>query len=116
MQSTNEIVEEAKKKRTLASLKPTVLPENQYTIKTELLDSHDNGFNIKQEENSSVNTVLPENHITRNKVKVTVYIYEESWDDFNKIYGTRIANKRKTDKGELMMEAIELLKQNENKS
>ncbi len=147
MQSTNEIVEEAKRKRTLASLKPTSLPENyitinttepvtQYSVNTSLPESHKainttktdslnysnvvltenhkNGNPAEQKINNSVIEVKPENHNTIKKVKITVYITEESWEDFNNIYGRRILDKRKTDKGDLMTEAIELLKQKED--
>lgn len=169
MQSTNEIVEEAKRKRTLASLKPTSLPENHNTVYTAqpeiqhygekpltenqkngksvkqeahnsdndtlpenhniikaaqpeiphyskilLTENQKNGNSVKQEIHNSDKGVLPENHNTIKKVKVTVYITEESWEDFNNIYGRRILDKRKTDKGSLMTEAIELLKQREN--
>jgi hypothetical protein len=136
---TNELVEEARKKRVLTSMKPTGLPENHNNINNEKPESHNNGNNhlpeshknsstVKQEENNSVKgehsedlknqstgkSTLPENRNTIKKVKVTVYITEEAWEDFNTIYGKRILDKRKTDKGDLMTEAIELLKQKEN--
>jgi hypothetical protein len=133
MQSVDETVKESKFK--LNKLKPTSLPEKPNTINTEqqelnncgnesLTGYHKNSGTLKQQENHSVtetkpkqqnsgNTVLPEKHNTIKKVKVTVYITEESWEDFNTIYGKRILDKRKTDKGDLMIEAIKLLKEKE---
>lgn len=151
MQSTNELIEEAKKKRTLATLKPTSLPESCDTINTSKTETQSCGIPSLPEEyrhrpernNSSIHVLpenlinsgtekhetqisakeelqtqqadkkqLPENHNTK-KVKVTVYITEESWEDFNHIYGKRILDKRKTDKGDLINEAIALLKEKE---
>lgn len=113
---TSELVEEAKKKRTLASMKPTSLPETQNTRNTEQQKDQlpESKNSVETEKQNSVKGVLPETQNTRKKVKATFYISEESWEDFNAIYGNRILNKRKTDKGELVMEAIELLKQKEN--
>lgn len=116
MQNINNIVEEAKKKRSLSDLKPTSLPEGFNTINTEQPENHNNGKIVEPEQqksHTSSKAALPENQNTIKKVKVTVYITEESWQDFNNVYGTRILNQRKTDKGDLMMEAIELLKQKE---
>lgn len=73
MQSTNEIVEEAKRKRTLASLKPTSLPENHnaiYTVQPEiqhydeplLTENQKNSNSVKQGTHNSDNDALPENH------------------------------------------------------